>query len=311
MGAYRAALAALLAVAACGGNPFTTTPPVDPGGPVTPTTPVAASETVARDVEAATFRTTGGGSLTMTIDGVVVRDSDFTRDPSLNVAGYQAFTYQHAPTQRSVIALVANNSRNNLRAIAVSDGGQFNRHSGGATLERLDLFVPQSTGAFSYAGTYAGIFAPGDASSSLPPGLVANNPYRVVGDSLINASFGNQKVDGGIANRWLLDATGARVDVNLDGTIDDNDRLPDIAFPIMEITENGQFVGEVEFSTAPEVPDQASVIGEVSGAFSGQATDVAGALVINPLPGSDGIWEHGVFNVPRCDMAGASPLCTP
>jgi len=312
MGAYRAALAAVLVVAACGGNPFAT--PVDPVDPVDPTDPSAAvsvDPAVARDVKSATYRPGGGGSLTMEINGVIIKPGDFTRAPALDVDGYKAFTFQNRITQRSYIALVANNARGTLRSIAASDGGQFNRHEGGAQFERLDVYVTRDIGTFSYAGTYAGIFAPGDATSDLPAGLVANRPYRTLGDALINASFGTKLVEGGVDNRWVLDATGARVDMNLDGVVNDDDKLPAITFPQMAITANGQFVGDVEFSAAPDTPDQGSVIGTVNGVFSGQASDVAGAIIINPLPGNRGIWEHGVFNLPRCDMAGASPLCTP
>ena len=141
---------------------------------------------------------------------------------------------------------------------------------------------------------------------------MANNPYRVQGDALINASFVNSQVDGGVANRWLLDASGNRIDLNADGVVNDQDRLVDITFPRMDITANGQFLGDVEVSTAPDVPDSATAIGTVNGVFGGVgATDVAGAIVINPIPSNRGIWEHGVFNLPRCGLAGESPLCNP
>lgn len=41
------------------------------------------------------------------------------------------------------------------------------------------------------------------------------------------------------------------------------------------------------------------------------ATDVAGVLVFNPIEGQSGVWEYGTFNLPRCDLAGASPICLP
>ncbi len=307
-------LAAALTLAACGGNPFVDTPPVDPTDPTNPDSPVTVDPKVAVDLRSIIYDPSGAGSLTMNINGLAGQNANvpFIRDGSLDVAGYEAYTYQNRSTQRSYIALVANNARGSLLASAVSDGGQFNRHFGGGTFARLDVYTAPTTGTFSYAGTYAGIFAPGDASSDLPAGLVANNPYRVQGDALMNASFINSKVDGGVVNRWLLDASGARIDLNADGVVDDNDKLLDITFPEMTITANGQFLGDVEVSVAPEVPDGATVIGSVNGVFGGvQASDVAGAIVINPIPSSDGIWEHGAFNLPRCGLAGESPLCNP
>ncbi|WP_426037336.1 hypothetical protein [Cypionkella sp. TWP1-2-1b2] len=273
---------------------------------------------VAVDLRSIVYDPSGTGSLTMNINGPVGQSPNvkFDRDGSLDVAGYEAYTYQNLITQRSYIALVANNARGSLLASAVSDGGQFNRHFGGGTFARLDVYsAPVSsptTGTFTYAGTYAGIFAPGNASSDLPAGLVANNPYRVQGDASVVATFVNSQVDGGVANRWILDATGNKIDLNADGVVDDEDKLVDIAFPSVTITANGQFLGDVEVSSAPDVPDTGNVIGKVNGLFGGAgATDVAGAIVINPIPGNTGIWEHGVFNLPRCGLAGESPLCNP
>lgn len=305
-----------LLLSACGGNPFIDTP-VDPTDPTDPKATVTVDPKVAVDLRAITYDPSGGGALRVDLDGLVgsTQNVEFVRDAARDIEGYQAFTYQERSTQRSYIALVADNpaatGRSTLRAAAVSDGGQFNRHFGGGTFARIDLYSAP-TGQFSYAGTYAGVFAPGDASSDLPDGLVANTPYRVQGDALINANFINSKVDGGVDNRWLLDAAGDRIDLNADGLVNDDDKLGDITFPVMDITANGQFLGDVEFSIAPQVPPGSTVIGSVNGVFGGlQASDVAGALVINPIGGLGGTWEHGVFNLPQCGTAGESPLCNP
>lgn len=310
-------LAAALTLASCGGNPFVEPPvvvPPDPTDPTNPDSPVKVDPLVAVDLRSIIYDPSGAGSLSMNIDGPVGQSPNvqFVRNGTLDVSGYEAYTYQNLVTQRSYVALVANNARGSLLASAVSDGGQFNRHFGGGTFARLDVYTAPTIGTFTYAGSYAGIFAPGDASSDLPTGLVANNPYRVRGDANVVATFVNSKVDGGVVNRWLLDANGDKIDLNADGVVDDNDNLLDITFPTMTITPNGQFLGDVEFSTAPNVPETGSVIGSVNGVFGGvQASDVAGAIVINPISGSDGIWEHGVFNLPRCGLAGESPLCNP
>ena len=303
-------LAAALTLAACGGNPFVDTP-VEPTDPDDPAAAVTVDPSVAVNLRSITYDPSGAGSLTMNIDGVVgpTAGVQFTRsNPASDIPGYETYTYQNRLTQRSYIAQVATNSRGTLLAAAVSDGGQFNGHFGGGTFVRLGVYSAP-TGTFSYAGTYAGIFAPGPASSDLPVGLAANTPYRVQGDALINASFVNSKVEGGVVNRWLLDDAGARVDVNADGVVDSDDQiLVDITFPSMTITANGQFLGDVQYSQAPN-PIEGPVIGSVNGVFGGiGATDVAGAISIRPTNTST---EHGVFNLPRCGLAGESPLCNP
>ena len=83
--------------------------------------------------------------------------------------------------------------------------------------------------------------------------------------------------------------------------------LRDLSLRETEIAENGSFLGNVEFTGSPG-EDQ----GDYAGAFGGlEATDVAGVLWLHPIEGQNGIWEMGAFNIPRCDMAGSSPLCLP
>lgn len=154
--------AAALMLTACGGNPFVDTPPVDPTDPTDPDAPVTVDPKVAVDLRSVTYNPDGAGSLTMNIDGLAGNTANvpFVRNGSLDVAGYEAYTYQNRITQRSYIALVATNARTSLLATAVSDGGQSNRHMGGGSFARLDVFTKPTTGTFSYAGTYAGILRP-------------------------------------------------------------------------------------------------------------------------------------------------------
>ena len=300
---YKHLIWAAALLSACGGNPFSTTTPVDPGD----TSGLTVDTKVAINLRAIVYNPADGGSLQVNMNGLVGDNKNvtFVRNGALDVTGYEAYTFQNATTQRSFIALVANNANGTLRATTVSDGGQFNRHFAGGTFARLDLYTAP-TGQFSYAGTYAGVFAPGTASSDLPAGLESDTPYRVSGDALINANFANAFVEGGVANRWLLDANGEHIDLNGDSVVDDEDMLPAITFPSMTIGSSGQFLGDVELFGKPS-----SSIGTVNGLFGGLlATDVAGAIVIHPT-GDSGIWEHGVFNLPQCGEANASPLCAP
>lgn len=302
---FRLSLAALLLLAACGGNPWQETDgggdgDGDGGGNSSTAVPAA----VKVNLRSMSYSPADGGSLRVNLQGLQSSPEQvaFTRDAARDVAGYRAFTYQETGLQRKYLALVRDNARGNLRVMAVADGGQFNRHFGGTTFARIDAFTrPNVTsgteeGQFSYAGTYAGVFVPGEpASTTLPPSLQPNQPATVRGDALINANFANDQVNGGVTNRWVIDSSGNRVL-----------RLESIAFPATEINAGGRFVGDVEFA------GEDKAIGTVAGLFGGRgATDIAGTLVINPIEGEDGIWEYGVFTLPRCDTAGASPLCNP
>lgn len=302
----KSALWALILLAGCSGNPIGTAGGGGGGGGGGGTTDIVPVE-VAKNLRAITYDPTGAGTLKVNMDGLTASPlvATFVRAPTLDVAGYRAFTYQETGLQRSHLALVSENARGNLEAGVVADGGQFNRHFGGGRFARVDTFsrptVRQGveTGQFSYAGTYAGVFLPGpnsDTSPQLPDGLQPNVPLRTQGDVLINANFANDLVNGGVENRVLLDDKGA-VLTALDG----------ITFPATAIDSDGQFLGDVEFQGKPDTS-----IGSVGGIFGGiGASDVAGVIVINPISGNNGIWEYGVFNLPRCDLAGASPICAP
>lgn len=295
----------MLLVAACSGSPWVEDD--GDGGD-----DGAVPEAIAKDLRAVTYSPANGGTLTVDMDGLVGSGEEvtFLRTARLDMGDYEAYTYQENGLQRSYLALVSQNARKNLQVAAVSDGSQFNRNYGGALYTRLDVYkAPDSSaGQFSYAGTYAGIFATGDASNGdLPSGLAANTTYRVEGEMVMNASFANNLVEGGVDNRWLLDSSGKAIDFDEDGDIDDDDKLPAIAFPEMEIADDGSFLGTVEIATGS--PQAGSQIGDVGGIFGGNgATDVAGAIVINPL-GQDSETEIGIFNLPRCGTKGDAALC--
>lgn len=305
----RWALAAALLVAGCGGSPWKED---DGSGGDDGAVPAE----IAKDLRAVSYSPANGGRLTVDLDGLVGSGQavTFVRAARLDMGDYEAFTYQENGLQRSYLALVSQNARKNLQVAAVSDGSQFNRNFGGALYSRLDVYrAPDvsaggDAGQFSYAGTYAGIFATGNAANpALPSGLTANTTYRVEGDMVMTANFANSLVEGGVDNRWLLDGAGNAIDFNEDGKVDDDDKLPAIAFPEMDIAEDGSFLGTVEIGTGS--PQAGSQIGNVGGLFGGSgATDVAGAIVINPL-GQDSETEIGVFNLPRCGTQGDSPIC--
>ena len=87
----------------------------------------------------------------------------------------------------------------------------------------------------------------------------------------------------------------------------DTSPMPGLVLRETEISENGTFLGTVEYEGSPD-----SEAGSFDGAFGGTgASDVAGVIWVNPIDGETGIHEYGTFNLPRCDLPGASPICTP
>ena len=326
MSALRTSLMACLFLAACDGNPFDAG---GGGGPdPDPVIPGEVPKEVARDMNAFTY---SADVLRIDMQGVSSSGklATFTRAAALDVPsgtgndGYEAYIYQDTALTRSYLAYVAKNERGNLLAVASADGGQFNEHNFGGRFVQLTAFTrpvtsdaPES-GLFSYAGSYVGIFSPGeyaDGSDPRPPELRPAEPFQVTGIAQINGDFAHGMVEGGITDRHLFDQEGNQITsiVINDGdptTTDDSIDTTDLRALVLRettIADNGTFLGNVEFYGAPD-----GDIGDYAGAFGGNgATDVAGVLWVHPL-GDVGIWESGAFNLPRCDMAGSSPLCVP
>ncbi|MBC7739260.1 MAG: hypothetical protein H7245_19095 [Candidatus Saccharibacteria bacterium] len=320
---------ACLLLAACDGNPLAGggggagSDGGDGGG--TSNVP----EEVARGMNAFSYV---DGVLKIDMQGVTSSGklATFRRMASLDVPsgsgnpGYQAYRYQDTALTRSYLAYVATNDRGSVLAVAGGDGGQFNEHNDGGRFVQLTAFsrpltadAPES-GLFSYAGSYVGIFAPGDyadGSDPRPPELRPVEPWVVRGTAQINGSFAQNTVEGGVTNRQLFDQDGNQItsvviDDGDSGTADDPIDTTNLAGIVLRETtleSNGSFLGKVEFYGVPD-----NQIGDYGGTFGGiSASDVAGVLWLHPIQGQDGIWEMGAFNLPRCDLAGASPLCVP
>jgi hypothetical protein len=338
---------AALALVACGGNPFvddtTTDSGTDGGTTDGGTTDGTDGGTTGTDFSAATgdmraFRFSGG-VLEIDMQGVSSSGEfgEFVRRPAMDIAspgpglpGLLAYEFQETALTRSYLAYVATNARNSIVATASADGGQFNERNGGGGWLRTDVYtrptVPSGTtgtpgpetGTFSYIGSYAGVFVPGpaEAGNPRPPSLRPGEPWGVRGTIQINAQFeptgsGNAEVvEGGISSRELFDRDGNVIPAILVDTTtigDDEELLEDLVLRETTIDSTGQFLGTVEFEGSPNTG-----IGSYAGAFAGTAaSDVAGILLINPIRNQNGIWEFGTFNLPRCDLAGAAPLCTP
>ncbi len=333
-----AALLALPVLAACSGNPIGDTPPTP--GPDTPGQPTAPSDGNGRTVEAMRAFSYDGETLEIDMAGVSSSGEfgTFNRRPAMDVPArggaprLLAYEFQETNMTRSYLAYVAENERETLLAVAASDGGQFNENNGGGGWIRLtgyarpDIAASPSPspgpeqGTFSYYGTYAGVFVPGFLDPATPPRPGSAGPgesLSVRGEIQVNAQFERsgegEVVEGAIVRRTLQDRNGNRLNsisvVDGSGAVTeiDTSRLADLVLRETEISDNGTFLGAVEFRGSP-----GQAVGNYDGAFGGDgATDVAGVIWVNPIQGESNIWEYGAFNLPRCDLAGASPICTP
>lgn len=322
MSAVRVSLLALALLAACDGNPFAS-------DPVVTSTDSSVPEEVARDMNAFSY---SGGVLKIDMQGVSSSGklATFVRTTGLDVPStngnpaYAAYVYHETGLTRSYLAYVAKNARGNLIAVAAGDGGQFNEHNDGGLYVQLTAFTRPATsdapesGLFSYMGSYVGVFSPGDfadGSDPRPPELRPVEPWVVTGTAQINGDFAHAMVEGGITDRQLFDQDGNQITSvviddgdpsTTDSPVDTSTLFP-LALRETVIAENGSFLGKVEYYGAP-----GQKVGDYGGTFGGlNASDVAGVLWLHPIPNQTGIWEMGTFNLPRCDLAGASPICTP
>lgn len=210
--------------------------------------------------------------------------ASYTRNPLLDVAGYEAYETQFSGQQRHFIALFAQNPRANVIAGVVADGGQFVNYFGGGIYARVDVFSRPSSGLAVYNGSYVGVLNTGTFTGPLNPSA----PFRTTGTARITADFNpGGSVTGGITGRSNVDTGGVLDDVFLDASA---------------IDANGEFTGTVMFSDR-------TTIGTYGGLFAGLgATDVAGVMVFRPVSGNTDLIEHGAFVLP-CTPSGTSFAC--
>lgn len=292
------ALCATLALAACGGgNPFATT-----DGETGTGTETTIPDALASDVDSISYDAT---AKTLTITGLGLDDTPFTtnytRKPSLDRGGYEAYTVQDSSLNRHVTAYVRQIEGG--YAVAVATGGQFSHYMAGTNYGRTGTFTAPTTdqpsgGIVSYMGTYVGLLnMAGDGGDLLPvaPGTAPDiTPYQaaeVTGNVLINADFADNRVEGSIYNRSVTDDPTTTVEtLNLVAT---------------DISDTGTFDGTTTVGT--------TTVGEYGGIFSGtDAASVAGSIHAGghiTAYGAD-IEEYGIFVLGQCGGANSDPACT-
>lgn len=306
-----APLLAVLALAACGGNPLQFGGPPEPPPPVgepgeeAPITGVTVPAVVAQHLRSAQY-TPGAATMKIdlrTLDGTPLQ-ATYQRDATFDAAGFEAYTVQESRSQRQFLALFKRGTA--TEAGVVADGGQFVNYFGGANFARLQPFTLPTAGAggsllATYTGGYIGLLNSG-VSVPYPGGpFDPSRSFRVTGDVMLNADFNtdNLSVNGGVRNRVVEpDPVATAAEGNIPAPIP----LKDIFFEVTQITADGAFSGIIKF-------DRTKAVGNYAGVFGGTgAAEVAGATILRPIDGDTATREHGAFVLPKC-AAGDPPPC--
>jgi hypothetical protein len=277
-----------LLLAGCGGNPLTDGSGNGGGGGGgggggTPTIP----EALKGNVQSVSYNPAGGGSLTAVIDPLDASPitATFSRDATLDIPGYQAFTYRETSSNRLFVALLATSGNGDASA-GVIGSGQFTEMVWGANYTGSTFSEPSSGGLASYAGDYAGVLNAGVPASGPGAPFDPIRVYRVDGDFLVNADFTNNSVEGGVRNRTIVDTATP---------------LADLFLQITEVNADGTFAGEVAYGDTTQA-------GTYGGVFGGTgATAVAGAIEVAPVQGDSDLLERGVFVGDVCAVGDPLP----
>ncbi|WP_108815738.1 hypothetical protein [Loktanella sp. Alg231-35] len=259
-----------------------TDPDPDTGGVTDPTPGAVTSDNiVVGDLRAATYNA-GDGSLLVqiTLDG---NDVNQSYGPATADGDYDIFTLQNSATDRFFTAFAGESTDGSVSAVVVSDGGQFNRFFGGATVNQVTYAAPTG-GIANYSGDYVGLLNFGPAAGDGPgEASTPQQSMQVNGEVFFKADFTDNAVNGNIYNR-TYGPTGT-------GTA-----LPEIVLTVGDISADGSFTGTVELRDL-------TGIGDYSGAFGGSgATAVAGTVALGAgfsdgaIAGADGRErEYGIF----------------
>lgn len=302
-------LAALLAVAACGGAAVVGPAGDGGGGGSGGTDAITVPDALKVNLTDVDFN---GTTMKVTIASLDSTPTQVTydRDTRLDVPGYTAYRMQEDSLDRIFVALGAISDDGSVAAVTVGDGGQFNRYFAGGSYSREGSFdaptigTGPAAGQVSYAGSYAAvtnIAAPRGGTDdvaipitgSVDPTLVPGQPSRVTGDIFLNANFSDNSVNGSIYNRQL---------------VDHDLQLADVILVPADIAADGTFLG------GSEDTNQAGN-GSYGGVFGGiDAHSVAGLVHLtrvtdesmNDIPNGQ---EHGVFVLTQCGPDNTLPVC--
>jgi hypothetical protein len=298
------------ALVACGGggsNPVTggdvvdaASDPADPTDPTIDTINGIPAE-LANNLNAVNYDPSSG-TLTLELSSLDApgEPAVYVRNSALDasVAGYQAYTRQDDPLDRFFLAIGGTSVNGEVRAVAITDGGQFNRFFGGSFYEQNGTYVHPELGLVSYAGNYAAttnLNATG-ANLSTPPAttpteLLPAEPATIEGRIFLAVDFVNNSINGQIIEREFTEYPALV--------------LEDIRLVDGVIADDGTFLGSTEIEVEQS-------IGAFGGTFGGDgATAVAGTTHITDYQGDiDNEQEYGIFVLERCGTAAStSDLC--
>lgn len=294
-------------LAACGGsgsNPVTGgdgtgADPVDPVDPTVPVTNGIPTE-LANNLLAVNYDP-ASQTLTLELESFDApgNPANYIRTPSMDndVAGYQAYTRQDDPLDRFFLAIAGTSANGEVRAVAITDGGQFNRFFGGSFYEQDGSYsTDRTTGLVSYAGNYAGttnIDANGanllPVPGTTPPEILPSEPATIQGQVFINLDFSDNSINGQIFRRQFTEFPGVN--------------LPDINLVEGVVAEDGTFLGSTEIE-----------VGQPNGTFGGtlggeDGTAIAGVTSITDYTDAlENEAEYGVFVLERCGTANEDAI---
>ena len=298
------ALGAALVLSACGGgNPFGNAPDCRdnpfsaPKECPTGTTPGTGTGTGSSTEIPAALRgnlvgasyNPSAGTLTAIIDQLAAGQKTvvFNRTPSLDVPGYQAFTFQENGSTRVFIAQMAASADGSMAA-GVAGSGQFTEVLwGSGYVARTAFEAPTNGGLGNLSSHYAGILNTGVVVPGPGAPFDPSRPHRVQGEVLVNADFTNKKLEGGIRNRVNVDTATA---------------MDDLFLQIGTIKDDGTFGGTVAYSDLSAARTYGGALGGKDGAA------IAGAIEVKPLKTDGKLLERGVFIGTKC-APGNPPPC--
>lgn len=320
---YLLAVAALSLVSACGSGVFTEDGTDNGGGDGdggdTGPTGFIATNDIAGALNSVIYNPgnpTTGEPATLEVTGLPFDDGDlsaeYTRDASLDVDGFQAFTAQAEPTTpgeptRHYTVLVREQDG---VLVATAGSGFAGTFFGGANFARENTYskprnidltggVPiengPTVGNVLYTGTYAGVI---NATTDGGPGI--RRIVRTSGDVSVTADFTDNTVQEGLVTGRQFE------DPVLLADNDDNDiflpagtPLDDMRFETTALEADGTFTG-----TLTDLDTNG--IGSYEGAFAGERAPAVGGVIraeghIEALDDAAGptIFENGVFTATR------------
>ncbi|MFA3916101.1 hypothetical protein [Ruegeria hyattellae] len=310
---YLLAVAALSLVSACGSGVFSEDDTDDGGGGGdggdTGATGFLAPDNIAGQLDSVVYNPGNpatGEPATLEVTGLPFDDgslsAEYTRDASLDVPGFQAFTAQARSGSRHYTVLV----REQDGVLVANAGSGFaGTFFGGANFARQNTYskprdedltgTEPTVGNVLYTGSYAGII---NANTDGGPGV--SRVIRTSGDVSVTADFTDNTVqEGTVTGRQFEDPVLLLDNDNNPISLPAGTLLDDMRFETTALGADGTFTGTLTDLNADN-------IGSYAGTFAGERAPAVGGVIraeghIDALDDAAGptIFEDGVFTATR------------